>query len=78
MRKKELSCIFSFETTTQAMAMENACKKKQIPGRIIPFPKEISAGCGLAWWAPAKEKERILAFMASEQLVYEQCDEILF
>ena len=64
MRKKELSCIFSFETTTQAMAMENACKKKQIPGRIIPLPKEISAGCGLAWWAPAKEKERILAVMA--------------
>lgn len=78
MRKKELSCIFSFETTTQAMAMENACKKKQIPGRIIPLPKEISAGCGLAWWAPVKEKERIQTFMASEQLVYEQCDEILF
>ena len=22
---------------------------RQVPGRLIPLPREISAGCGLAW-----------------------------
>ena len=42
MRKKELKTVITFETTTQAIGMESACKKHQIAGRLIPVPKEIS------------------------------------
>ena len=31
------------------MAMEDYCHEQKIPGRLIPLPQEISAGCGLAW-----------------------------
>ena len=31
------------------MAFEEHCLKNGIAGRLIPLPKEISAGCGLAW-----------------------------
>ena len=31
------------------MEMEAFCEQKQIPGRMIPLPQEISAGCGLAF-----------------------------
>ena len=48
MRKKELKTVITFETTTQAIGMESACKKNQIAGRLIPVPKEITAGCGMA------------------------------
>ena len=41
MRKKKTYIVLSFRTTVEAMA--------QIPGRLIPLPREISAGCGLAW-----------------------------
>ena len=49
MRNKELKLLITFHTTTAAMAFENACKQKNLPGRLIPVPSEISAGCGLAW-----------------------------
>lgn len=51
MRKKELKLIVTFHTTADAMAMEKACKEHDVPGRLIPVPREISAGCGLSWCA---------------------------
>lgn len=49
MRPKELQCVVTFHTTTQAMAFENASKESGLEGRLIPIPTIISAGCGLAW-----------------------------
>lgn len=57
MRTKELKYIITFHTTTGAMQMEKYCKENQYPGRLIPVPRAISAGCGLCWAAPVKEKE---------------------
>jgi hypothetical protein len=41
--------VLTFHTTTEAMAMEKQCNIHEIPGRLIPVPREITAGCGLAW-----------------------------
>ena len=59
MRKKELKLVVTFHTTADAMAMEKACKEHNVPGRIIPVPRAISAGCGLAWCAELNEREQI-------------------
>ena len=63
MRKKELKLVVTFHTTADAMAMEKACKEHGVPGRIIPVPRVISAGCGLAWCAELNEKEQIADIM---------------
>ena len=63
MRKKELKLVVTFHTTADAMAMEKACKEHGVPGRIIPVPRAISAGCGLAWCAELDEKEQIADIM---------------
>ena len=49
MRTKKTYIVLSFLTTVEAMAWEKHCATAQIPGRLIPLPREISAGCGLAW-----------------------------
>ena len=49
MRKKELKLVITFHTTADAMAMEKLCRQKSIPGRLIPVPRILSAGCGLSW-----------------------------
>lgn len=49
MREKKKYVILTFKTTTAAMAMEKKCAASGIPGRLIPLPGEISAGCGLSW-----------------------------
>lgn len=49
MIEKKLSLVISFNKTIDAMAVEEYCLKNNVSGRLIPLPKEISAGCGLAW-----------------------------
>ncbi len=63
MRKKELRLVITFHTTTEAMAMEKACKQTKAPGRLIPVPREISAGCGLAWCAELDDREAVRKVM---------------
>lgn len=63
MRKKELKLIVTFHTTADAMAMEKACKEHDAPGRLIPVPRSISAGCGLSWCAQLEDKERVRTVM---------------
>lgn len=65
MRTKQNYHLLTFHTTTATMAMEDYCHEHGIPGRMIPLPQEISAGCGLAWrMRPeeyVQEKDRINA-----------------
>ncbi|MBQ9331093.1 MAG: DUF3343 domain-containing protein [Oscillibacter sp.] len=60
---REARCLITFRTTTGAMAMEAACREAGLPGRLIPVPRSISAGCGLCWAAP------VAAERALEELV---------
>ena len=59
MIRKHQRVVFTFHTTTDAMATESLCKEKNLGGRMIPVPGEITADCGLAWCA-APEREAIL------------------
>ena len=49
MREKKNYRIITFHTTSAAMAMEKYCNENAIKGRLIPVPRELSAGCGVAW-----------------------------
>ena len=58
MRAKRPYIVLSFRTTVEAMAWEKHCEAEAIPGRLIPLPKELSAGCGLAWRMLPEDWER--------------------
>lgn len=49
MRRKELCYVIAFHTTAEAMAFEKQSGIVGLPGRLIPVPRTISAGCGMAW-----------------------------
>ena len=51
MREKRPSLVITFPTTAAAMGCEDLCEAKGLPGRTIPVPGEVAAGCGLAWKA---------------------------
>lgn len=59
MRVKKDQLIITFSTTSDAMQMEKFCQEKQIAGRLIPLPTEISAGCGLAWKTDPDQEDAI-------------------
>ncbi len=59
MRIKREYLVIWFDTTAQAMAMERFCEKHGLPGRLIPVPREITAGCGLAWRVALEDSPRL-------------------
>lgn len=77
MRKKELKLVITFHTTTDAMAMEKACKQMGAPGRLIPVPREISAGCGLSWCAPLEERGTLRKVMEEVGLQEQEMHEVM-
>ena len=60
MREKQLYLIITFHTTSAAMAMEALCAEKGLPGRLIPVPREITAGCGMAFRAEVEQEQSLL------------------
>lgn len=65
MREKQLRFVATFSTTTAAMEMERWCLENNIPGRQIPTPRQITAGCGLAWSAPPEAEPSVLQVAAA-------------
>lgn len=77
MRKKELRVVITFQSTTSAMAMEKYCKEEHCSGRLIPVPRNITTGCGLAWSAKQEEKERLLIFMENHHIKYDNIYDLM-
>ena len=72
MRQKKPALIITFATTTQAMATEKFCLDNGLPGRIIPVPREITAGCGLSWKAAPEDREQLAAALEGAGLGWEE------
>ena len=68
-RTKEERCVVTFRTTTGAMAMECFCKAAGVPGRLIPVPRTITAGCGMCWSAPPDAREAVEELVMREHLM---------
>ena len=68
MRRKTPKAVVTFASTSDAMAVEAAAREAGFPGRMIPIPSEISAGCGLAWCIPVEEWD---AFERAPEVRYE-------
>ena len=68
MREKTEKCVVTFRTTTGAMAMERLCREQGVPGRLIPVPRSITAGCGMCWAAPREAREAVDDLVGKEHL----------
>ena len=68
MREKKLYLIITFHTTAAAIAMEKLCREKDLPGRLIPVPRELTADCGMAWRAGVEDRPTLEAVVGQEKL----------
>lgn len=69
-RERQPKLVITFRTTTAAMAMEASCNTGQ--GRLIPIPREISGGCGLAWCADPDFEDSLLRVMDQNSIEYQE------
>ena len=70
MLQKKLCLVVTFDATAAAMAAEKYCLERGVPGRLIPVPREITAGCGLAWKAEAEQEKLMEVKVQKEELEY--------
>ena len=78
MRQRSEKCVVTFRTTAGAMAMEAACKEAGLPGRLIPVPRIVSAGCGLCWAAPPESREALEELVMKKHLDVDGIYAIIF
>lgn len=77
MREKEKKLVITFHTTADAMAMEKACREYGAPGRLIPVPRSISAGCGMAWCASPEDRDKLLQVLKKQGIDLEDVHECM-
>ena len=76
-RVKKMKVVFTFPSTVQALKMEQCCKLDGLDGRLIPVPKQISAGCGMAWAAVPDSKAALEIMISQEGIEVEGTYELL-
>ncbi|MEE8886670.1 MAG: DUF3343 domain-containing protein [Eubacteriales bacterium] len=76
MKQKKIFRVLTFHTTHDAMALEAYCGEQGIPGRIIPVPRELTAGCGLAWRMDPSDYEKYREQIEASGLSIEQSAEV--
>ncbi|MDO4788526.1 MAG: DUF3343 domain-containing protein [Johnsonella sp.] len=77
LREKSMKLVVLFHTTTEAMAADRYFTQNAVPGRLIPVPSEISAGCGMCWSVPAESGMLVEEAIKKAGLSFEKTYELL-
>lgn len=64
--------VVTFHTTSEAMATEKACRNQEIQGRLIPVPRSLSAGCGIAWRGQVDDERKLRELMLAQDIEWEE------
>lgn len=72
-RQKKPALVIAFDTTSQALAAEKLFTESGLPGRMIPVPSQITAGCGLAWKAEPEQRDVLCGALESADIRYSAC-----
>lgn len=59
-RRRRPALVIAFASTAQAMKAEEIFTREGLPGRMIPIPSQVTAGCGLAWKAEPEQESLLL------------------
>ena len=73
MREKRPALVITFPTTAAAMGCESLCIERGLPGRTIPVPGEVAAGCGLAWKALPQERDALCTALDTAAVGHSGC-----
>ena len=72
-RQKKPALVITFHATSQAMAAEELFRRAGLPGRMIPVPSQIAAGCGLAWKAEPEQRDALCGALERSDIRYSAC-----
>lgn len=70
-RDRTLQLILTFPSAVAAMDMEDMARELGLPGRLIPIPTAITAGCGLAWKTEPEQREALERVLWEHDMPFE-------
>lgn len=65
-RTEQDALVVAFDSTASALAFESAARTVALEGRLIPVPRSLSAGCGIAWREPPDHRDQVEQLIESE------------
>lgn len=69
--------VITFYTTADALETEAVMEQYGFTGRLIPIPRSLSAGCGIAWMMETDEYARLTTEVKEQLPEYEQSVEMM-
>ena len=72
-RTRKPYVVIAFPTTAAAFQLESRAKAQGFTGRLIPVPREITAGCGLAWRDTPEQQAALVELLQKESI---PCDAV--
>jgi len=75
-REKPVKLYVTFYTYAEAMAMDAACKRANIGGKLASIPRKLSAGCGVAWECDLELRADIEKLLKQENIEFEEIAEL--
>lgn len=64
--------VVTFHTTTDAFGFKGCAAAYGLEGRLIPIPRSLSAGCGMAWREPVEHRGVVEDALTREGIEYAQ------
>ena len=75
-REKPVKLYVTFYTYAEAMAMDAACKRANIGGKLASIPRKLSAGCGVAGECDLELRADIEKLLKQENIEFEEMAEL--
>lgn len=63
--------LVTFYSTSCALLLDKALKKRGVVGRVIPVPRELSSSCGYAVEIETDDSAFVVALVSGEELEWE-------
>ena len=76
MREKKIFLVITFSETSDAIAAEKLLESRHIPGRVIPIPSQLSAGCGLSWKTETEQEEEVKTALVEAGIHWEDMERV--
>ena len=64
----EGTLVVVFDSTASALAFADAAKRAGLAGRLIPVPRSLSAGCGIAWRTRLEDRSLAETLIDTERI----------
>ena len=77
MLAKEKRLLITFRNSVEVMRMQETAQSLGLPGRIIPVPSSVAAGCGLCYMAVPEARERLVEMMRARGIAWEREVEVM-